>query len=90
MLNNYNTELVKSIEGLKERRENIIMEIKKEEERKLELESFIEKLKRDFITLDGNILLNNNDLDNLDKNYEIKGEFDRVINNTENAFNKVF
>ncbi len=41
MLNNYNTELVRSIEGLKERRENVLMEIKKEEERKQELENYI-------------------------------------------------
>jgi hypothetical protein len=27
--------------------------------------------------------------DSLDKKYEIKSEFDKVIGNTENAFNKV-
>lgn len=53
MLNNYNLELVRSIEGLKERRENVLMEIKKEEERKQELENYIEKLKRDLVNLDG-------------------------------------
>lgn len=57
MLNNYNLDLVKSIEGLKERRENIIMEIKKEEERKFELESFIEKLKKDLVDLDGKFII---------------------------------
>ena len=52
-MNNYNSELVKSIEGIKERRENILMEIKKDEERKYELENFIERLKNDLKKVEG-------------------------------------
>jgi len=87
MLNNYNSELVKSLEGLKERRENLIVEIKKEEERKLEIENYIEKLKKELINLDSNFFIIT--IGNLDTNYDIKADFDRIINNTENAYEKV-
>ncbi len=48
VLNNYNLELIKSIEGLKERREKISLEIKKDEEKKNQLEDYIEKLRLDL------------------------------------------
>ncbi len=53
-LNSFNSELVKSLEGLKERRENILMEIKKEDERKNELEKIIFKLKEELEQVNGN------------------------------------
>jgi hypothetical protein len=44
---------VKSLEGLKERRENILMEIKKEDDRKNELEKIIFKLKEELGQING-------------------------------------
>jgi Sjoegren syndrome nuclear autoantigen 1 len=71
--------LVRSLEGLKERRENIIIEIKKEEDRKIEIERIISKLREELEGLN----------ESLDKKYDVKNEFDKVIQNTEGAFVKV-
>ncbi len=71
--------MVRSLEGLKERRENIIIEIKKEEDRKIEIERIISKLREELEGLN----------ESLDKKYDVKNEFDKVIQNTEGAFVKV-
>jgi len=71
--------LVRSLEGLKERRENIIIEIKKEEDRKIEIERIVSKLREELEGLN----------ESLDKKYDVKNEFDKVIQNTEGAFVKV-
>jgi hypothetical protein len=52
-LQSFNSELVKSLEGLKDRRDNIIIEIKKEEERRIEIEKIIFKLKEELEQLNG-------------------------------------
>jgi Sjoegren syndrome nuclear autoantigen 1 len=71
--------LVKSLEGLKERRDNILIEIKKDEERKNEIEKFIEKLGSELEELK----------ESLQKKVEVRNEFDKVITNTESAYFKV-
>ena len=70
---------VKSLEGLKERRDNILIEIKKDEERKNEIEKFIEKLGSELEELK----------ESLQKKVEVRNEFDKVITNTESAYFKV-
>jgi hypothetical protein len=45
---------VRSLESIKERRDNILIEIKKEEERKTEIEKFLFKLKEELEQIDGN------------------------------------
>jgi hypothetical protein len=54
-LQSFNTELVRSLEGLKERRDNIIIEIKKEEDRKTEIERIIFKLREELDGLNGKL-----------------------------------
>ena len=71
--------MVKSLEGLKERRDNILIEIKKDEERKNEIEQFIEKLESELEELN----------ESLQKKAEVRNEFDKVISNTESAYFKV-
>lgn len=71
--------MVKSLEGLKERRDNILIEIKKDEERKNEIEKFIEKLGSELEELK----------ESLQKKVEVRNEFDKVITNTESAYFKV-
>lgn len=55
------------------------MELKKEDDRKNEIEKYIMKLKEELDQLN----------ESIDKKYEIKNEFDKVISNTEGAFIKV-
>lgn len=57
----------------------MLIEIKKEEDRKVEIERIIAKLREELDQLN----------DSLDKKYEVKSEFDKVIQNTEGAFLKV-
>ena len=54
-LNSFNSELVKSLEGLRERRDNILMELKKDEERKREIENYIKKLDEELENINGNL-----------------------------------
>ena len=52
--------MVKSLEGLRERRDNLIMEIKKDEEKRREIDNYIKKLELEFENLNGiisNLLL---------------------------------
>ena len=78
-LQTFNTELVKSLEGLRERRDNILIDIKKEEEKKNEIEKIIEKIQIELENLN----------EHLQRKIEIRNEFERVIQNTEGAYFKV-
>ena len=78
-LQTFNAELIRSLEGLQERRKNIIVDIKKEEERKKDLEQYIIKLQAEIETL--------NEL--LERKIEIRNEFEKTISNTEGAYKKV-
>jgi Sjoegren syndrome nuclear autoantigen 1 len=70
---------VKSLEGLRERRDNILIDIKKEEEKKNEIEKIIEKIQIELENLN----------EHLQRKIEIRNEFERVIQNTEGAYFKV-
>ena len=56
-MQNFNTELVRSLEGLKERRDNILIEIKKEEDRKNEIERILFKLREELEQINGNFII---------------------------------
>lgn len=79
VLQNFNVELVKSLESIGERKENIIREIRKEEDRRKDLETQISKLKKELQQIE----------EVLENKYEVKNEFEKVIFNTENAFRKI-
>lgn len=51
---------MRSLEGLRERRDNILLDIKKEEERKNEIEKYIMKLKEELEALNGKFKMNLN------------------------------
>jgi hypothetical protein len=67
------------LEGLRERRDNILIDIKKDEERKKDLETAIEKMKIELDEL----------TEMLEKKVEVRNEFDRIITSTETAYIKV-
>ena len=67
------------MEGLRERRDNILIDIKKDEERKKDLETAIEKMKSELDEL----------TEMLEKKVEVRNEFDRIITSTETAYIKV-
>ena len=67
------------MEGLRERRDNILIDIKKDEERKKDLETAIEKMKIELDEL----------TEMLEKKVEVRNEFDRIITSTETAYIKV-
>lgn len=67
------------MEGLRERRDNIIVDIQKESERKNEIEQMIQKLQGDLENL--NIII--------DKKIELSNDYEHSINNTEGAYKKV-
>ncbi len=78
-LQNYNSELVKSLEGIRERRENLLIDMKKDTENKNEIEQTLEKLSQDLEELNANLI----------QKEEIKNEYDKVISNTELAYYKL-
>ena len=78
-LQNYNSELVKSLEGIRERRENLLIDMKKDTENKNEIEQTLEKLSQDLEELNANLI----------EKEEIKNEYDKVISNTELAYYKL-
>jgi hypothetical protein len=49
----FNNELVKSLENIRERRDMILIDIRKEEERKIEIENYLAKLKAELEQIDG-------------------------------------
>ena len=67
------------MEGLRERRDNILIDIKKDEERKKDLENVIEKMKVELDEL----------TEILEQKVEVRNEYDRIISSTETAYVKV-
>ena len=78
-MQNYNTELVKSLEGIRERRENLLIDMKKDNEEKNEIVQTIEKLSQELEELNAALL----------QKEEIKNNYDKVISNTEIAYYKL-
>jgi|Transcript_786 sjoegren syndrome nuclear autoantigen 1 len=78
-LQNYNNELVKCIEDLREKREEINRQILKEEEEKA-------KIQRDLSILTDRLSSIN---ENLAKKIQARNEYDRTIQETEAAYMKI-
>ncbi|CAE7832349.1 DIP13 [Symbiodinium microadriaticum] len=78
-LQNYNNELVKCIEDLREKREEINRQILKEEEEKA-------KIQRDLSILTDRLSGIN---ENLAKKIQARNEYDRTIQETEAAYMKI-
>ena len=78
-MQNYNSELVKSLEGIRERRENLLVDMKKDTEEKNEIEQTIEKLSQELEELNASLI----------QKEELKNEYDKVISNTELAYYKL-
>ena len=68
------------MEGLQERRKNILIEIKNEEDKKKDLEQYIEKIQAQLEDL--NALL--------ERKAEIRNKFEKSITRTESAYIKVY
>ena len=56
-LQNFNTELVRSLEDITERRSLLLAEVKKDEERKADYEKMIFKIKEELIEVKSNFKL---------------------------------
>ena len=78
-LQNYNNELVKCIEDLREKREEINRQILKEEEDKA-------KIQRDLSVLTDRL---SNINENLARKVQARNEYDRTIQETEGAYMKI-
>ena len=78
-LQNYNNELVKCIEDLREKREEICRQISKDEEDKA-------KVQRDLATLTERLASIN---DALSRKSQARNEYDRTIQETEAAYMKI-
>ncbi len=78
-MQSYNSELVKSLEGIRERRENLLIDMKKETEEKNEIIQTIEKYTQELEELNANLM----------QKEAIKNEYDKVITNTEMAYYKL-
>jgi sjoegren syndrome nuclear autoantigen 1 len=78
-LQNYNNELVKCIEDLREKREEINRQILKEEEEKA-------KIQRDLSILTDRLSKIN---ESLMRKMQARGEYDRTIQETEGAYMKI-
>lgn len=78
-LQNYNNELVKCIEDLREKREEINRQILKDEEDKA-------KIQRDLSVLTDRLSKIN---ENLSRKVQARNEYDRTIQETEGAYMKI-
>ena len=78
-MQSYNSELVKSLEGIRERRENLLIDMKKETEEKNEIIQTIEKYTQELEELNANLM----------QKEAIKNEYDKIITNTEMAYYKL-
>ncbi len=78
-LQNYNLELVKMFESIKESRDEINAQIENQERQKEEIERQMRMLADTLQELNGS----------LQKNYEVRKEFDRTIGETQNAYDKI-
>jgi len=70
---------VKSLEGIRERRENLLIDMKKDTEAKNEIVQTMDKLTQELEELNATLI----------QKEEIKNEFDKVISNTEMAYYKL-
>ena len=70
---------MKSLEGIRERRENLLIDMKKETEEKNEIIQTIEKYTQELEELNANLM----------QKEAIKNEYDKVITNTEMAYYKL-
>lgn len=71
--------MVKSLQGLRERRDNLLLDIQKDQEEKAEVDKKISSIKEQLFEL----------TQSLQRKEEIKNEFDQVIKNTESAYLKL-
>lgn len=79
MLQNFNSELEKSLISIKERSSNVLAEINREEQQKHVLEEQITSIKNELFLI--NQVLENK--------YELKNEYEKVLFNSETAFKKI-
>lgn len=70
---------MKSLEGIRERRENLLIDMKKDTEEKNEIVQTMDKLSQELEELNATLI----------QKEEIKNEFDKVISNTEMAYYKL-
>ena len=66
---------MKSLEGIRERRENLLIDMKKTNDEKIEITQNMEKLSQELEEINNT----------LQYKEELKKEFDKVISNTEKA-----
>ncbi len=78
-LQNYNTELIKMLETIKENREEVQVEIDAEETEKRQIEEQMKLLGLRLQEIN----------ESLAKKYNTRNEFDKTISETENAFMKI-
>ena len=78
-LQNYNTELIKMLETIKDNREEVQIEINHEEDEKRTIEEQMKSLNARLQELN----------ESLNKKYNTRNEFDKTIAETENAFMKI-
>ena len=67
------------MEGIRERRENLLIDMKKDTEEKNEIVQTIEKLSQELEELNATLI----------QKEELKNEYDKVISNTELAYYKL-
>lgn len=79
VLKNFNSELERSLETIHDRRQNVINEINKEQETRSNLEEQKLQIKNELYNIEKY----------LSSKYELIKEFDKTINNSENAFRKI-
>ena len=78
-LQNYNTELIKILENIKEQRDEVQLEIDAEEAEKRTIEDQMRQMSLRLQEIN----------DSLHKKYGTRQEFDKTIGETENAFMKI-
>eukprot|EP00741_Cyanophora_paradoxa_P007049 tig00001073_g6820.t1 len=78
-LQNYNNELVKCIEELKERREEVNRQIAKEEEEKAKIQKDMQILQERLTRIN----------DSLQRKYASRNEYDKTVMETEAAYIKI-
>ena len=78
-LNNTNTELVKMMDGIIKQKNEIQTLIDQEDEEKRQIEEQMRSLAERLDTLNGS----------LQKKYHTRQEYDKTINETQSAFNKI-
>ena len=78
-LQNYNTELIKMLESIKEQRDEVQLEIEGEEHEKRQIEDQMRLMSLRLQEIN----------ESLHKKYSTRQEFDKTIGETENAFMKI-